>query len=805
VKYSGFVRFGSVVLSFLCFNSIFLYAKIGLASSDIPQFSVKHGFYKTSFQVIVSSQGSNSIIKYTFDGSEPQKSTTAISQNSPATILIDPESTIGHKPTAAGVVLRACTLAPDSSFSASITQTYLFISKVKTLSPHGLKPSDIWPNSSSVQAMDYGMAPDVINSTRYKNLIDSALISIPTISMVTDVNNLFAADSGIYNHALQDGDGWERPASIELLNPDGTDGFQINAGIRVRGGWSRHGDNPKHAFRLFFRSEYGTSKLKYPLFGTEGASEFDKVDLRTGQNYSWSYPGHLGQYNTMISEVFSRDLQREMGQPYTRSRFYHLYINGVYWGLYQTQERSEARYAASYFGGSSDDYDVLKIDDNYTITATDGNPNAYQNVWNLCVSGFKTIANYFKLQGLNIDGTRNPNYKVLVDIDNLIDYMLVIFYAGNFDSPTSQFGGNSFPNNFYAIYNRNGDDGFKFFAHDAEHTLRTTGGEGPGIGIYENRVNISMYVSDFSRFHPQWLHYKLSSNAEYRMRFADHVYRHFFNHGWMTPDKVKPLFLSRAKEIEMAIIGESARWGNTYASPSRNKDDDWLPAINDIVNNYFPKRTKIVLNQLKDQAVNLYPNIDPPIFQHNGTEIQDAQLKIGAGYKLKLINPNNPKGAIYYTNDDQDPRSIGGVKAIFAIQGGNAIDLTIDESTIIKARVWYGDTCSALHEITLFVDPSLNSVDTSSVERPVSFTLFQNYPNPFNPETKIRYTLKNAGKVRLSVSNVLGQEISVLKNETQSNGMHEVLFSGEGLGSGIYFYKIETSEGTTTKKMTLIK
>jgi hypothetical protein len=272
----------------------------------------------------------------------------------------------------------------------------------------------------------------------------------------------------------------------------------------------------------------------------------------------------------------------------------------------------------------------------------------------------------------------------------------------------------------------------------------------------------------------------------------------------LTPEKTKPLFLSRAKEIDMAIIGESARWGDTYTSPSRTRNADWLPAINDIMNNYFPKRTNIVLNQLKDKAVKLYPNIDPPIFQNNDTVIQASTIKIGSGYKLKLVNQNT-MGTIYYTNNYQDPRGIGGVKVPSAINGGNAAEVIINESTVIEARVWNGDTCSALHEITLYVDPSLNSVDTSSIERPTVFTLSQNYPNPFNPETKIHYTLKNTGKVRLIVLNVLGQEIAVLVNGIQNGGLHEITFSGERLGSGIYFYTLETTQGAITKKMVLIK
>jgi hypothetical protein len=644
-------------------------------------------------------------------------------QNSPTTIRIDPESTAGQRGKTPAVVLRACTAAPGYTASASATHTYLFVDKVAALSPENTKPGPGWPNpttSANPQAMIYGMDPEVLNDPRYKDLIDDALLAIPTISISTDLKHLFAADSGIYMNALQDGAAWERPASFELLNPNGAEGFQINAGIRIRGGWSRHGDNPKHAFRFFFRSEYGKGKLDYPLFENEGVDEFDKLDLRTSQNYAWSYPGHQGEYNIMNRDVFSRDLQREMGQPYTRSRYYHLYIDGVYWGLFQSQERPEARFAVSYFGGMVEDYDVIKPNEGYSMGATDGNMNAYRELWNACRAGFGANASYFKLQGLGEDGAKNPAFKVLVDIDNLIDFMLIIFYTGNFDSPTTKFGQNKNPNNFYCIYNRNGNEGFKFFAHDAEHTLRTTAGEGPGIGLYENRVNIGnlndgyrMTVSDLSRFHPQWLHFKLSDNAEYRIRFADHVYKHFFNQGCMTPEKATALFLARAKEIEMAIIAESARWGDTYRHPPRTKDDDWQRAIDDIVNNYFPYRTNIVLGQLK--AGNLYPNIDPPVFENNGAAVLTGSLQIESGYKLKLLNPNQTKGTIQYTLDGQDPRMIGGNVTSTARNGGDEVEVTASTTMVIKARVQDGATWSALHEIILFVGAQANDLKITEI------------------------------------------------------------------------------------------
>ena len=200
------------------------------------------------------------------------------------------------------------------------------------------------------------MDPDVVNDARYKDLVDDALLSIPSISIVTPLANLFNASTGIYVNATAGRVGLGAAGLVELIYPDGTEGFQIDAGLRIRGGYGRQGSNAKHGFRLFFRAE-SRSKLQYPLFGDEGVDAFEKVDLRTEQNYSWAFKGSQGDdngsKNTMLREVFSRDLQGATGQPYTRSRYYHLYLDGQYWGVYQTQERSEARYAASYFGGNS--------------------------------------------------------------------------------------------------------------------------------------------------------------------------------------------------------------------------------------------------------------------------------------------------------------------------------------------------------------------------------------------------------------------------------------------------------------------
>jgi len=97
------------------------------------------------------------------------------------------------------------------------------------------------------------------------------------------------------------------------------------------------------------------------------------------------------------------------------------------------------------------------------------------------------------------------------------------------------------------------------------------------------------------------------------------------------------------------------------------------------------------------------------------------------------------------------------------------------------------------------------SVEAQVENGPRVFSLSQNYPDPFNPTTKISYTLRSDGKVRLAVYDILGSEVGVLVDGVQTAGSHQVEFSGSTLGSGIYFYKLESSGQTLIKKMILLK
>jgi hypothetical protein len=91
------------------------------------------------------------------------------------------------------------------------------------------------------------------------------------------------------------------------------------------------------------------------------------------------------------------------------------------------------------------------------------------------------------------------------------------------------------------------------------------------------------------------------------------------------------------------------------------------------------------------------------------------------------------------------------------------------------------------------------------VELPLVYSLEQNYPNPFNPSTTIKYSIPEDGFVKLSVFNLLGEEVTTLVNNLQKAGRYEVVLDASGFASGVYLYRLETQNFSSIKKMLLVK
>ncbi|MBN1302388.1 MAG: T9SS type A sorting domain-containing protein, partial [Melioribacteraceae bacterium] len=95
--------------------------------------------------------------------------------------------------------------------------------------------------------------------------------------------------------------------------------------------------------------------------------------------------------------------------------------------------------------------------------------------------------------------------------------------------------------------------------------------------------------------------------------------------------------------------------------------------------------------------------------------------------------------------------------------------------------------------------------ETYTSSTPDLYNLSQNYPNPFNPSTIIEFSLPKENYVKLSVFNILGQEVATLINGQRNAGVHSVSWNADNLTSGVYIYRLEAGANTITRKMTLLK
>ncbi|MCB1094534.1 MAG: CotH kinase family protein [Verrucomicrobiae bacterium] len=615
------------------------------------QFSEHAGFLVNAIDLRLEAAGDGFEIRYTTNGDEPAARTGEIYRK-PLRIS---KSTI----------VRARAFKDAYRSPRAETRTFLFLDDVVGQSPNG-EPPPGWPSGNvNGQSLDYGMDPQIVGGVHSIAEVKLALQALPSLSVVAPIESLFGQRAGIYVHASSKGRDWERAASVELLNPDGTEGFQVNGGLRMRGGFSRQGSNPKHGFRMVFRKEYGDNKLKYPLFGAEGADAFDRIDFRSSMNYSWAMGG--GSANTLLRDVWSRDTQRDMGQPYTRSRFYHLYLNGQYWGIYQTQERAEASYGATYLGGDKDDYDTIKT----FGEVVDGNGEARARLLQAALRGFEDDADYFAVQGMNPDGTRNTDHERLVDIDNVIDYMLITFYTGDKDGPGGTF---SKGNNYFSIYNRKNPDGFKFFEHDSEHSLGLGMDDMTGSYMEDSRQFGRQNMSE-REFNVHWLHTRLAANKHYVQRFTERVDKHLFADGALTPEASLARLAARAQSIDQAIIAHSARWGDADGGQAKTRKD-WLAAVSKI-KDFIETRNETLLQQLHSRG--WYTGLVAPMLN-----LQSGV--VSSGFKLFVLEG---EGDVYVTTDGTDPRGSDGLPSATATL---ARIPNIERTTLLKspsfARAW---------------------------------------------------------------------------------------------------------------------
>lgn len=603
-------------------------------------FSHERGVYEPPFRLILTTTTPAAIIRYTTDNSEP---TTTNGQLYHQPLLIDRTT-----------VVRARAFKPGFLPSYLDTHSYIFLDDVlrQPADPPGFPAT--WGISSesfggyetgeTVQA-DYAMDAAVVNA--YSPTIKADMQSLPIMSLVMEGQDL----ADIYQNPREHGRAWERPTSVEFFDPRGEyPPFQINAGGRIQGRSGRREFVPKHSFRLLFRGDYGPTKLHYPLFADSPVEEFDTVVLRAGSQRSWA--GHPSEWRESQLSTYTRDewlraTQLAVSGVGVHGRFVQLYVNGLYWGLYNLVERPNAAFMVSYFGGDKQDWYIVN---------QDGVISGPDDQLRQLLYGFASRPD---------PAARFAFIEPHLDMAQFADYLIINWYAGTKDKDWPR-------GNWFAAMPASLDQ-LNFFVWDAERTWL----EGASVRLGEEEgvftwPNIIKPLFD-----------TLIQNPDFRLLLADRLYRHLFNDGPLTEANARARWLALTDQLDRAIVGESARWGDAHQEPPLTRED-WLVA-NEAVLAQIEGNVSQLIELARQEGY--YPSIDPPTFNQRGGVVE-------SGFELTMTAT---EGQVFYTVDGSDPRqSQSGTVSPNALVYQQPLVLT--ETTHLKARLLAGEEWSALQE-----------------------------------------------------------------------------------------------------------
>ena len=605
--------------------TVALMALMTWAATAQPRFDLPHGLYdEASLTVGITPQGADSEIRYTTDGSEPTAQSTLYTEP-----LLLTSTTL----------LRAVEVKNGSVVSPVTTATYIFVNSVlnQPNNPEGYPAK--WGKYSQITGTavaDYEMDPEMTGDSELRPKIIEGLWQLPILSLVSDKENFFSRvndeeKGGIYIYTgppVGDatGHGWTRPASIELFGGPQRHDLTIDCGMRLHGGHGRLAEkNPKHSFRLVFKDEYGPDKLEYPLFGEDEPQVFKQLVLRCHFGNSWQHWMEGNRQEAQYTrDVWARRMQRKMGHTSVNALYVHLFLNGMYWGLYNIAERVDGQFGKDHLGGKKSDIDVIKIEEDggNHIEAAEGTLDAWEEMLETAADA-ADAQSYAKLD-------------TLLDIDAFIDYMLINQYAGNTDWDH---------HNWYALRRRGQDSqGFRFLCWDTEI-------------IFEN-VDENLSAGSKHKGAPTTIFQGLLKNNDFAARYRARAKELLADDGLLGETSVVEVWDSLYNTISTAIYDESARWGDyrrdvhqyAYgAGKLYTVDKYYMRERNRLLTEYFPYRSKKVLTQIL--AYVLEPTAIGATLKDNVQySMFNVQYSKDMWYTLQGIEVKQPTKGIYIRN-----------------------------------------------------------------------------------------------------------------------------------------------------------
>ncbi len=553
--------------------------------TSAPTFSAGSGFYGTDFALTLAAPD-GAAIYYTLDGSDPTSSDTAQVYSGAITVQDrtgqpnlysayredDNSATsicrgVGYQPPPFNVdkatVVRAAAKSSDGKFSKVVSQTYFVTSG---------------------------------NLAQYKD--------ITVVSLVTDPENLFDPDTGIYvtgnqylswknsgaydpNKSVWDTDNvtnyfsrgreWEREASITFFE-NGKAVVEQDMGIRIKGASTRN--QAQKSFNLYARSDYGASKIEYPLIdgntAIDGTSidKYDSVSLRSVSDEVRLRDGFANKLIADRTSLTKQDMEKCV-----------VFLNGEYWGLYEITEKLSDYFIESNYGIEKQDVAMIKNEELEEGEQAD----------------FDEFLAFSKKYS-NLDLSDEQNYKAVcdyIDIDSMIEHYAAGLYLGTFDWPNYNYGlwrsnGEVIDGNPYS------DGKWRFISFDFDYTMGATYSDFGGVEGYA--YDSFRHMDSGRRYMPTSIFVALLKNPDFRNRFAA-VYCDYANEV-LTPEKANAMADKYLNEYNEPLANTTVRWwgyfGGSKESNLAYHRDLYPNTTLKNIRTFFEQRASYTLEDMKN-------------------------------------------------------------------------------------------------------------------------------------------------------------------------------------------------------------
>lgn len=656
-----------------------------------PVFSLKGGFYAGSQSIEITKGDFLEDIRYTLDGSVPDLNSSIYLE------ALDITAT---------AVLRVRCFRDGYLPSSVITHTY-FIDETTTL---------------------------------------------PVVSVVTDPDNLWDDEKGIYVQGTNGVTGycmsepcnwnqpWERPISLEMYEANGEFGFKIDAGMRIGGGCTRK--YPQKTLAIYARAKYGFSKIEYPVFQDKNIDSFNNLNLRNGGQDWWRGMFRDGMMHTLVNGEMDIDWQAY--KPAI------VFLNGDYWGIHGIREKHNEHYLESNYGIDPDSVDILS---GSTAYVKHGSSEHYDSMIDFIENHNLAVSSCYDYVASQMD------------INEYINYMISEIYFANIDWP----GGN------IKFWRQQGSDHkWRWILFDTDL----------GFGAHERGQyysnSLANVMSETQTYYANpssstFLFRNLLKNSDFKNEFIQR------SAGYLNtvfePQRVLGIIDSLKLLIEPEMPRHIQKW-----EQSTSFNDGWAYHV-DIMEEFAVERPASFLDHIMEN------------FDLSGTaelNVAGSDPKMG---RIILSGVNAPDSGLCGSWLKDIPIRCVAVPADgYHFAGWQGVSSSLEDTLYL----------------TLNTDSDLEAIfeagETDIIhDLPENMSLAQNYPNPFNPLTTIPFTVSKTSQITLTIYDITGRLVATLLDEEYSAGEYSITWNASLFSTGLYIYRMESSEGIVSQKMLLIR